>query len=416
MARPIVTKALQGFNGIIMAYGQTFAGKTYTMVGKKNAPGIVSLAVQDIFKQISELKDQEISMNAGFIEIHNDKVYDLLEKNQKEVELSPCLGLLKTGVRINIKSEEAAMSVCNIGNNNKEIREARAQAEASQSHTIFHVSINSTSESKTKSSNLYLVDLAGSETPDEKCKSFYKALQINKNLFALRKMLQNESRKKYASCSNLTRILSSDLLKHSLIAVICVASPVDGYETFRSLSFAKQIKLSSNKNKRKNLQALRSKNLHSKKSEASASRKRKFEGLQNTSSPKRRKLGETSGQMVQTTDAESSAKQPTEIKNEEIQKNQSEIIVQQKKKIKGLEEELAKTKEEHEKTIQILKEDLKWATHLKEIEHLIGTRNGKCQKVDKIFYEDSRFVRLRVIHKIVQLQDKYFSEISSEKK
>jgi centromeric protein E len=58
MAKPIVKSWIKGINGTIFAYGQTSSGKTHTMVGTKEEPGIVQLAIKDIFEEIENCKDR----------------------------------------------------------------------------------------------------------------------------------------------------------------------------------------------------------------------------------------------------------------------------------------------------------------------------------------------------------------------
>lgn len=59
VARPIVEATLDGINGTIFAYGQTSSGKTYTMMGNKDSPGIIPLAVNNIFKLIESKSDRD---------------------------------------------------------------------------------------------------------------------------------------------------------------------------------------------------------------------------------------------------------------------------------------------------------------------------------------------------------------------
>lgn len=59
IAKPIVNAAINGINGTIFAYGQTSSGKTYTMMGEKDCPGVIPLAVQYIFDQIKSTYDRE---------------------------------------------------------------------------------------------------------------------------------------------------------------------------------------------------------------------------------------------------------------------------------------------------------------------------------------------------------------------
>lgn len=55
VAQEIVDATLQGFNGTIFAYGQTSAGKTFTMKGSDQNEGIIPLAISHIFKQIKNV-------------------------------------------------------------------------------------------------------------------------------------------------------------------------------------------------------------------------------------------------------------------------------------------------------------------------------------------------------------------------
>lgn len=61
-ARPIVDKVLEGYNGTILAYGQTGTGKTYTMVGNSDSPqtkGIIPNTFAHIFGHIAKAKENE---------------------------------------------------------------------------------------------------------------------------------------------------------------------------------------------------------------------------------------------------------------------------------------------------------------------------------------------------------------------
>lgn len=59
VAKPIVEAAVAGFNGTIFAYGQTSSGKTYTMTGNEEYPGIIPLAVLNLFKSIKNIPDRD---------------------------------------------------------------------------------------------------------------------------------------------------------------------------------------------------------------------------------------------------------------------------------------------------------------------------------------------------------------------
>lgn len=59
VAKPIVEAAAAGFNGTIFAYGQTSSGKTYTMTGTDDAPGLIPLAVLNLFDIIKKVPDRD---------------------------------------------------------------------------------------------------------------------------------------------------------------------------------------------------------------------------------------------------------------------------------------------------------------------------------------------------------------------
>ena len=87
---PIINSVLEGFNGSIMAYGQTSSGKTHTMLGPSIDDdvnkGIIPRMVGGIFEQIeSAAEDIEFSVKVSFIEIYNEKIRDLL--NPEKVNL-----------------------------------------------------------------------------------------------------------------------------------------------------------------------------------------------------------------------------------------------------------------------------------------------------------------------------------------
>jgi len=79
----VVQSVVDGYNCCIFAYGQTGAGKTYTMQGPEDTPeseGIVTRAFTHIFGLINELEFQgwNYTIEGQFIEIYNDRIYDLL--------------------------------------------------------------------------------------------------------------------------------------------------------------------------------------------------------------------------------------------------------------------------------------------------------------------------------------------------
>eukprot|EP00754_Rhynchopus_humris_P024449 Rhum_TRINITY_DN14894_c11_g1::Rhum_TRINITY_DN14894_c11_g1_i1::g.126108::m.126108 len=91
--KQILEKALEGYNGTVFAYGQTGAGKTYSMLGAPGSPGISYLAINDLFAHIEREKVDNpgtmYTVEISFMEIYNEQVRDLFNKNVKAGQYSP---------------------------------------------------------------------------------------------------------------------------------------------------------------------------------------------------------------------------------------------------------------------------------------------------------------------------------------
>lgn len=86
VCRGIVQYSLSGFNSTIFMYGQTTSGKTYTMLGTHENPGILPCTLRDIFNNI---KSSENSYNVycSYVEIYNENLFDLLQNNSPTLKL-----------------------------------------------------------------------------------------------------------------------------------------------------------------------------------------------------------------------------------------------------------------------------------------------------------------------------------------
>ncbi|KAF7995631.1 hypothetical protein HCN44_006738 [Aphidius gifuensis] len=82
----LIQSAVDGYNASIIAYGLTGSGKTYTMEGTHDNPGIITRSINLIFSQIEQLQrvDWRYKVEVSFIEIYNEKIYDLLDKSLKQ--------------------------------------------------------------------------------------------------------------------------------------------------------------------------------------------------------------------------------------------------------------------------------------------------------------------------------------------
>lgn len=161
---------MEGFNGTIFAYGQTGAGKTFTMVGDYKDPewkGIIPRGFDHVIESISLSENRKYIVRASFIEIYNEDIYDLLDMKgdlKKELKESPQIGIFVKDLKfIPVKSVEEMFKLLDFGNKNRSVAKTSMNATSSRSHAMFTVHIESIEEDKVKGSKLNFVDLAGSE-------------------------------------------------------------------------------------------------------------------------------------------------------------------------------------------------------------------------------------------------------------
>ncbi|XP_060164757.1 kinesin-like protein KIF9 isoform X2 [Globicephala melas] len=178
VAKDVVSQALNGYNGTIMCYGQTGAGKTYTMTGATENykhRGILPRALQQVFKMIEERPTQAITVRVSYLEIYNESLFDLLSTlpyvgpsvTPMTIVESP-QGVFIKGLSVHLTSqEEDAFSLLFEGETNRIIASHTMNKNSSRSHCIFTIYVEAhsrtLSDAKYITSKINLVDLAGSE-------------------------------------------------------------------------------------------------------------------------------------------------------------------------------------------------------------------------------------------------------------
>lgn len=257
--RDIIKSVVSGFNGSIFMYGQTTSGKTFTMLGSHDNPGILPCTLRDIFNIIE--KDESITdykIYGSYIEIYNESVYDLLDKtgNLKLLD-DPRFGVVVMGAKkVRLKKFDDGIIIKDIGEENRKYRETLINEYSSRSHSIFQLFLETDfKENDTENSRiscLNLVDLAGSERIndyDNKNGMFSETGHINKSLFVLANVINKlaEGKGGYVPYrdSKLTRLLSQSLGGNALTSIICTVSPaaINYYQTLSTLRFATRAKL-----------------------------------------------------------------------------------------------------------------------------------------------------------------------------
>ncbi|TYG51423.1 hypothetical protein ES288_D10G256400v1 [Gossypium darwinii] len=190
VAKPVVESVLSGYNGTVMAYGQTGTGKTFTLgrLGKDDASerGIMVRALEDIVANVSLASD---TVEISYLQLYMESMQDLLapEKTNITINEDPKTGevSLPGAVTVKVQDLDHFVELLQIGEGNRHAANTKLNTESSRSHAILMVYIRrsvpekvedgiNSQDRKTKSklplvrkSKLLIVDLAGSERLDK---------------------------------------------------------------------------------------------------------------------------------------------------------------------------------------------------------------------------------------------------------
>ena len=143
LAWQVVDSVMDGFHGTIFAYGQTGSGKTYTMVGdrKDGVPGVMTLAVDQMFKHITEDTYRDYMIRVSYMEIYNEKVRDLLNPAAQNEELKvrndAKKGFFVECQEVVCSNDEQIYSMLDAGNTLRTTAATLMNAASSRSHAIF---------------------------------------------------------------------------------------------------------------------------------------------------------------------------------------------------------------------------------------------------------------------------------------
>jgi kinesin family protein 6/9 len=190
-----------------MCYGQTGAGKTFTMNGSSanyKYRGIIPRTLSLIFQEVDSRFDQQVTIKVSYIEIYNELMFDLLSSTPTH-EQSGSISIVEDAAgNVNVKglslhackNEEEALNYLFEGETNRTVSVHELNKNSSRSHCIF--TIHTESKSKIESaekihvSKLHLVDLAGSERTKKTGSSgitLKEAAFINKSLSFLEQVV-----------------------------------------------------------------------------------------------------------------------------------------------------------------------------------------------------------------------------------
>ncbi|KAF3439139.1 hypothetical protein FNV43_RR17414 [Rhamnella rubrinervis] len=267
----VISGIVQGLNATVFAYGSTGSGKTYTMVGTQDDPGLMVLSLHTIFNLIKKDKSSdEFEVSCSYLEVYNEVIYDLLEKSSGHLELreDPQHGIVVAGLRcIKVHSADRILELLNLGNSRRKTESTEANETSSRSHAVLEITVKRKQRNKYRNQvmqgKLALVDLAGSERASETNSGGQKlrdGANINRSLLALANCINalgKQQKKGLAYVpyrnSKLTRILKDGLSGNSQTVMVAAISPADSqyHHTVNTLKYAdraKEIKTHIQKN------------------------------------------------------------------------------------------------------------------------------------------------------------------------
>ncbi|PHH56023.1 Kinesin heavy chain [Ceratocystis fimbriata CBS 114723] len=266
--KPTVDDILNGYNGTVFAYGQTGAGKSYTMMGgnldDEENRGVIPRIVEQIFFSImSSPSSIEYTVRVSYMEIYMERIRDLLapQNDNLPVHEEKNRGVYVKGLlEVYVSSVQEVYEVMRRGGNARAVSATNMNQESSRSHSIFVITITqkNVETGSAKSGQLFLVDLAGSEKVGKTGASgqtLEEAKKINKSLSALGMVINaltdgKSSHVPYRD-SKLTRILQESLGGNSRTTLIinCSPSSYNDAETLSTLRFGMRAKAIKNKAK-----------------------------------------------------------------------------------------------------------------------------------------------------------------------
>ncbi|GAA6004558.1 uncharacterized protein JCM10292_005672 [Rhodotorula paludigena] len=284
VGRDLVGAAMEGYDAVIFAYGQTASGKTFVLSGNDHNPGIIPQAVSDIFTFIRDHPEKEFLLRASYLEIYNETLKDLLDPTAGPVKVRQdekkrfFVHPLREEV---VTSEAQVAALLARGAENRHVGQTDFNERSSRSHSVFQMTIESRDDPLSSSSSfisepstprrmqtpntprlapgtdgvvrmskLSLIDLAGSEQATSQMERRSEGAFINKSLLTLEKViasLTSEAKQKphvpYRD-SKLTQILQPSLSGDARVAVIATMNPSPAAieETKSTLKFAQRVK------------------------------------------------------------------------------------------------------------------------------------------------------------------------------
>ncbi|XP_063045547.1 kinesin-like protein KIF18A isoform X2 [Engraulis encrasicolus] len=266
----IVDGVLNGYNCTVFAYGATGAGKTHTMLGNTEDPGVMYLTMKELYSRMDQMREEKVfTLAYSYLEVYNEQIRDLMANSGPlNVREDSTKGVVVQGLTVHQpKSAEHILEALDYGNKNRTQHPTDMNASSSRSHAVFQVYLRQQDKSASLNQDvsvakMSLIDLAGSErasATNAKGARLREGANINRSLLALGNVINTladpKSKKTHIPYrdSKLTRLLKDSLGGNCRTVMIANVSPSsvsyeDTHNTLKYANRAKEIKSSLKSN------------------------------------------------------------------------------------------------------------------------------------------------------------------------
>ncbi|XP_065069863.1 kinesin-II 85 kDa subunit-like [Rhopilema esculentum] len=243
LGETLLRRTLEGYNSTVLAYGQVGSGKTHTLTGSLEEPGLLALFSQALAKKVEESsKEKRFFMTVSFAEISDECVRDLLNPSGRDLRIRkhPQLGTYIDDIaELTVSTHEDIVRLHEQGNKVSKFTVSDFEASRAKASTVFTLSFEQKAKGKGEKQGLLsrvsFIDLAGSNHSSQSEDSNF----VSKSIASLSSVISTLNNQKSSTTqyreSSLTKLLQDALGGNSFTTFLLTISPSDS-EYYESLS------------------------------------------------------------------------------------------------------------------------------------------------------------------------------------